>query len=58
MQKDLFLQNVKKPAMRKLLEAAGDFAQFIKECFEEKNKNGFCYDRIELVVYLFLKILF
>jgi len=46
-QKEMFLQTVKKPAMRTLLQAAGEFSQCIKECFEHKNKDGFCYDKIE-----------
>uniref|UniRef100_A0A0M3HV60 Tick transposon n=1 Tax=Ascaris lumbricoides TaxID=6252 RepID=A0A0M3HV60_ASCLU len=31
-------------ALRKILDAAGDFAICVKDCFLARNKNGFCFD--------------
>lgn len=41
---DTLSQNIA-PFLKKILDATGSFAICVKNCFIEKNHNGFCYDR-------------
>ncbi|VDM51019.1 unnamed protein product [Toxocara canis] len=39
------LGNAVSGPMKRILDAAGDFAVCVKDCFLAKNKYGFCFDR-------------
>nr|CAI4222100.1 unnamed protein product [Auanema sp. JU1783] len=41
-----FLQSVTSPSVKQVIDAATNLGRCVKECFIEKNKNGFCFDKI------------
>lgn len=59
-QRESLLHNAAVKPIKDVIETALDFGGCVKDCFVNKNQNGFCFDRkgyVFIIVFVVVKIL-